>query len=198
MTTAEPTMRHTVAALVEDKPGVLNRVASLFRRRGFNIESLAVGSTEEAGISRMTFVIEGADGIVEQVEKQLYKLIDVVKVSDLTREDAVIRELAMIKVRCRPEQRREVLDLVEIFRAQAVDVTQNGIVIQIVAQPETVNGLLDNLRPYGIREMVRTGQIAMARGAKTSSVHETEPAAAARFHQESGRRPEGELPYVSK
>lgn len=198
MSTAKLPMRHTVAALVEDKPGVLNRVASLFRRRGFNIESLAVGSTEEVGISRMTFVIEGGDGIVEQVEKQLYKLIDVVKVSDLTKEDAIIRELALIKVRCRPEQRREVLDLVEIFRAQSVDVTQNGMVIQLVAQPDTVDGLLENLRPYGIREMVRTGQIAIARGAKTTSVNEPESTATARFHQESGRRPEGDLPYVSK
>lgn len=198
MSTAKLPMRHTVAALVEDKPGVLNRVASLFRRRGFNIESLAVGSTEEVGISRMTFVIEGGDGIVEQVEKQLYKLIDVVKVSDLTKEDAIIRELALIKVRCRPEQRREVLDLVEIFRAQSVDVTQNGMVIQLVAQPDTVDGLLENLRPYGIREMVRTGQIAIARGAKTTSVNEPESTATARFHQESGRLPEGDLPYVSK
>jgi acetolactate synthase-1/3 small subunit len=191
-------MKHTVAALVEDRPGVLNRVASLFRRRGFNIESLAVGSTEEPGISRMTFVVEGGDNIVEQVEKQLYKLIDVVKVSDLTKEEAVIRELALIKVRCRAEQRREILDLVEIFRAQAVDVTQTSIVIQIVAQPETVDGLLDNLRTYGIREMVRTGRIAIARGAKTAAVHEQESEALARFHHESGRRPEGELPYVSK
>ena len=198
MSTAELPMRHTVAALVQDKPGVLKRVASLFRRRGFNIESLAVGSTEEVGISRMTFVIEGGDGIVEQVEKQLYKLIDVVKVSDLTKEDAVIRELALIKVRCRPEQRREVLDLVEIFRAQSVDVTQNGMVIQLVAQPDTVDGLLENLRPYGIREMVRTGQIAIARGVKTTSANESESTATARFHQESGRRPEGNLPYVSK
>jgi len=198
MSTAELPMRHTVAALVQDKPGVLNRVASLFRRRGFNIESLAVGSTEEVGISRMTFVIEGGDGIVEQVEKQLYKLIDVVKVSDLTKEDAVIRELALIKVRCRPEQRREVLDLVEIFRAQSVDVTQNGMVIQLVAQPDTVDGLLENLRPYGIREMVRTGQIAITRGVKTTSANKSESTATARFHQESGRRPEGNLPYVSK
>lgn len=198
MTTAEPTMRHTVAALVEDRPGVLNRVASLFRRRGFNIDSLAVGTTEEAGISRMTFVVEGGEGIVEQVEKQLYKLIDVVKVTDLTKESAVVRELALIKVRCRPEQRREVLDLVEIFRAQAVDVTQNGMVIQIVAQPETVDGLLDNLRAYGIREMVRTGKVAIARGAKTTAVHEQESPAQARFHHDSGRRPEGELPFVSK
>jgi acetolactate synthase-1/3 small subunit len=186
-------MKHTVAA-----PGVLNRVASLFRRRGFNIDSLAVGSTEEDGISRMTFVVEGGENIVEQVEKQLYKLIDVVKVSDLTQEDSIMRELALIKVRCRPEQRREILDLVEIFRAQAVDVTQNGLVVQLVAHPDTVDGMLENLRPYGIREMVRTGRIAIARGARTTAVHEQEPAAVARFHQESGRLPEGDLPYVSK
>ena len=191
-------MRHTVAALVEDRPGVLNRVASLFRRRGFNIDSLAVGSTEEEGISRMTFVVDGGENIVEQVEKQLYKLIDVVKVSDLTREDSIMRELALIKVRCRAEQRREVLDLVEIFRAQEVDVTQNGMVVQLVAHPDTVDGMLENLRPYGIREMVRTGRIAMARGARTSSVHEQESEAVARFHHDSGRRPEGDLPYVSK
>jgi acetolactate synthase-1/3 small subunit len=191
-------MKHTVTALVEDHPGVLNRVASLFRRRGFNIDSLAVGSTEEDGISRMTFVVEGGENIVEQVEKQLYKLIDVVKVSDLTNEDSIMRELALIKVRCRPEQRREILDLVEIFRAQAVDVTQNGLIVQLVAHPDTVDGMLENLRPYGIREMVRTGRIAMVRGARTTAVHEQEPEAVARFHQESGRRPERDLPYVSK
>jgi acetolactate synthase-1/3 small subunit len=188
-------MKHTVAALVEDRPGVLNRVASLFRRRGFNIDSLAVGSTEEGGISRMTFVVEGGENIVEQVEKQLYKLIDVVKVSDLTNEDAIMRELALITVHCRVDQRREVLDLVEIFRAQAVDVTQNGLVVQLVAHPDTVDGMLENLRPYGIHEMVRTGRIAIAR---TTAVHEQEPEAVDRFHRESGRRPEGDLPYVSK
>jgi acetolactate synthase-1/3 small subunit len=191
-------MKHTVAALVEDRPGVLNRVASLFRRRGFNIDSLAVGTTEEQGISRMTIVVDGDDGIVEQVEKQLYKLIDVVKVTDLTSEDAVVRELALIKVNCRPEQRREVLDLIEIFRAQAVDVSPTSIVIQFVAGSDTLDALLENLRPYGVRELVRTGQVAISRGSKTSAVNEAESAAAARFHHDSGRRPEGELPYVSK
>ena len=191
-------MKHTVAALVEDRPGVLNRVASLFRRRGFNIDSLAVGTTEEQGISRMTIVVDGDDGIVEQVEKQLYKLIDVIKVTDLTNEDVVLRELALIKVNCRPEQRREVLDLVEIFRAQAVDVSPTSIVVQFVAGGDTLEALLDNLRPYGVRELVRTGVIAIARGSKTSAVNEAETATAARFHHDSGRRPEGELPFVSK
>ena len=174
-------MRHTVAALVEDRPGVLTRVASLFRRRGFNIDSLAVGPTEEAGISRMTFVVEGGDSIVEQVEKQLYKLIDVVKVSDLTHEDAIIRELALIKVRCRPEERREVLDLVEIFRAQTVDVTRTGLVVQLVAHPDTVDGMLNNLRPYGIRELVRTGRIAIVRSRDGGSIHDRENEAEPRF-----------------
>jgi acetolactate synthase-1/3 small subunit len=192
-------MKHTVVALVEDRPGVLNRVASLFRRRGFNIDSLAVGATEERGISRMTIVLDGADGIVEQVEKQLYKLIDVVKVSDLTKEEAVTRELALIKVRCTPEQRGGVLDLVTIFRAQVVDVTPTSVIIQVVASGDTLEALLDNLRPYGIREMVRTGRIAMVRGTRATAVHEKESETAQRFHAEGGRRPdETELPFVSK
>jgi acetolactate synthase-1/3 small subunit len=192
-------MKHTVVALVEDRPGVLNRVASLFRRRGFNIESLAVGTTEDDGISRMTIVLDGDDGIVEQVEKQLYKLIDVVKVSDLTSEEAVTRELALIKVRCTREQRREVLDLVEMFRAQVVDVTPTSLIIQIVAGADTLDAMVDNLRPYGVREMVRTGRVAMVRGSRSTAVHERESESAHRFHTEGGRRPEEEdLPFVSK
>ena len=192
-------MKHTVAALVEGRPGVLNRVASLFRRRGFNIDSLSVGTTEERGISRMTIVVDGDDGVVEQVEKQLYKLIDVVKVSDLTHEDTVMRELALIKVSATPQQRREVLDLVEVVRAQTVDVTPTSMMIQIVAAAETLDAFVDNLRPYGVKEMVRTGRVAMVRGAKSSAVHEREPARAQRFRSESGRRPdEEELPFVSK
>ena len=190
-------MKHTVVALVEDRPGVLNRVASLFRRRGYNIDSLAVGTTEEQGISRMTIVVDGDAGIVEQVEKQLYKLIDVVKVSDLTAEEAVVRELVLIKVRCTKEQRRDVLDLVEIFRAQAVDVSPSSMIIQSVADEDRNNALIENLQPFGIRELTRTGRIAMVRGSKTTAVHEQEPAELQRFHRDSGRRPEGELPFVS-
>lgn len=192
-------MKHTVAALVEDRPGVLNRVASLFRRRGFNIDSLAVGTTEESGISRMTIVVDGDAGVVEQVEKQLYKLIDVVKVSDLTQEDTVMRELALIKVSATPQQRREVLDLVEVFRAQTVDVTPTSMMLQIVAGAETLDAFVENLRPYGLKEMVRTGRVAMVRGAKSSAVHERESARAQRFRSEAGRRPdEEELPFVNK
>jgi acetolactate synthase I/III small subunit len=190
-------MKHTVVALVEDRPGVLNRVASLFRRRGFNIDSLAVGTTEEAGISRMTIVVDGGEGIVDQVEKQLNKLIDVVRVEDLTNAEAVVRELALIKVRCTVEQRHEVLDLVEIFRAHVVDVSPEHVTIEISAEQDRTDGLLQNLHPFGILELVRTGRVAMLRGAGTTAIHEAEPEDALRFHTESGRLPEGTLPYVS-
>ena len=190
-------MKHTVVALVEDRPGVLNRVASLFRRRGFNIDSLAVGTTEEQGISRMTIVVDGHDGIVDQVQKQLLKLIDVVTVSDLTNAETVTRELALVKVQCTVDRRREVLDLLEIFRAQAIDVSPTSLVVQVVADEERLSALVENLRPYGVLEMVRTGRVAMMRGPATTAVNEPEEAEAQRFHQESGRRPEGDLPYVS-
>ncbi len=190
-------MKHTLVALVEDRPGVLNRVASLFRRRGFNIESLAVGTTEEAGISRMTIVVESENGIVDQVEKQLQKLIDVVEVSDLTNEDTVIRELALIKVACTANNRREVLDLVEIFRARTVDVSPTTLMIQVVADEHLLDALLQNLEPFGVMELTRTGQIAMLRGERTTAIHEPESEELQRFHRESGRRPEGDLPYVS-
>jgi acetolactate synthase-1/3 small subunit len=191
-------MKHTVVALVEDRPGVLTRVASLFRRRGFNIDSLAVGTTEEQGVSRMTIVLEGEDGIVQQVEHQLNKLIDVIKVSDLSQVESVSRELALLKVRCGTLNRREVIDIVEIFRAQVVDVSPTTLVIQIVARGDRLEALIENLKPYGVLEMVRTGRVAMARGEQVTAVHEQESEEVQRFHTESGRRPEGELPYVSK
>ncbi len=189
--------KHTVVALVEDRPGVLNRVASLFRRRGFNIDSLAVGTTEEPGISRMTIVVASENGIVDQVQKQLAKLIDVIEVADLTGEDTVIRELALIKVACSTEQRREILDLVDIFRARAVDVAPGSLIIQIVAEERQFNSLIENLEPYGILELTRTGRIAMLRGDQTTAMHDPESEELQRFRHSSGRRPEGELPYVS-
>lgn len=191
-------MKHTVAALVEDRPGVLNRVASLFRRRGFNIDSLAVGTTEEAGLSRMTIVVEGPEDIAEQVEKQLDKLIDVVTVENLTQQETVARELALVKVSARPDQRREILDVVSIFRAQVVDISPTSMIVQLTAAKDTLDALLENLRPYGVREMVRTGQIALTRGPRTTAVHMAESAELQRFHSESGRRPEGALPYVTE
>ena len=189
--------KHTVVALVEDRPGVLNRVASLFRRRGFNIDSLAVGTTEEPGISRMTIVVASENGIVDQVQKQLAKLIDVIEVADLTGEDTVIRELALIKVACSTEQRREILDLIDIFRARAVDVAPGSLIIQIVAEERQFNSLIENLEPYGILELTRTGRIAMLRGDRTTAMHDPESEELQRFRHSSGRRPEGELPYVS-
>jgi acetolactate synthase-1/3 small subunit len=189
--------QHTVVAIVEDKPGVLMRVASLFRRRGFNIESLTVGYSESPGLSRMTIVVDGASAPVEQVEKQLYKLIDVVKVTDLSNEDMVARELAMLKVRCNNVNRHELLDIANVFRADVVDIATNSIILQVVGDEDKIDGLVKMCEPYGIRELSRTGRIAMVRGAKTTTVHEPEPEKIAKFHATQGRRVEGELPFSS-
>lgn len=187
---------HTVVAIVEDKPGVLMRVSSLFRRRGFNIESLTVGPTEEEGLSRMTLTVDGESAPIEQVEKQLYKLIDVVKVSDLTQEEIVARELALIKVRANNVNRHELLDIANVFRADIVDMATNSIILQVVGDEDKIDGLIKMLEPYGIRELSRSGRMAMVRGTKTTTVHEQEPEKIARIHQSQGRRVEGrELPH---
>jgi len=188
---------HTVVAIVEDRPGVLMRVASLFRRRGFNIESLTVGHSESAGLSRITLVVDGASAPVEQVEKQLYKLIDVVKVTNLSHEEMVARELAMIKVRCNNVNRHELLDIAEVFRADVVDIATNSIILQVVGDEDKVDGLIKMVEPYGIREVSRTGRVAMVRGPKTTTVHDPEPERIARFHATQGRRVEGDLPFSS-
>jgi acetolactate synthase-1/3 small subunit len=188
--------KHTLVALVEDHPGVLNRVASLFRRRGFNIDSIAVGPTETEGVSRMTIVVDGATTQVEQVEKQLYKLIDVLKVSDITSDRMIARELALIKVRCNNLNRHEIVQLAQIFHAQVVDVTDTTLVVQVVGDEETIESLLAVLRPYGVREVARTGRVAMARGAVSTSV-EPEPAEIRQFHRREGRMPQKALPFVS-
>ncbi len=188
--------KHTVVALVEDHPGVLNRVASLFRRRGFNIDSITVGSTETEGISRMTLVVDGATTQVEQVEKQLYKLIDVVKVSDITNDGIIVRELALIKVRCNNLNRHEIVQLAQIFRAEIVDVTDTTLVVQAVGDEETLESLIGVLRPYGVREIVRTGRVALTRGVSSTTV-EAEPEPIRQFHRREGRMPNRPLPYVS-
>lgn len=157
-------MRHTIVALVEDKPGVLNRISSLFRRRNFNIESLTVGHSETPGISRMTIVTEGDNRVIEQVEKQLYKLINVIKVVNVTDEPTVIRELALIKVRADSATRSEITGLVDIFRAKVVDVSPDSLMIEITGTEDKVDSLVNLLRPFGIREMARTGRVAMVRG----------------------------------
>ncbi len=189
---------HTVVAIVEDKPGVLMRVSSLFRRRGFNISSLTVGPTEEPGLSRMTLTVDGDSAPIEQVEKQLYKLIDVVKVSDLTEEDMIARELALIKIRCNNVNRHELLDIANVFRADVVDIASGSLILQVVGDEDKINGLIKMCEPYGIRELSRTGIMAMVRGTKTTTVHEAEPEKIARIHQSQGRRVEGrELPHSS-
>jgi len=158
------TMKHTLIALVEDKPGVLNRMASLFRRRGFNIESIAVGHSELPHLSRVTIVVGGATTMVEQVRKQLDKVVDVVKVSDITGDDIVARELALIKVRARSATRSEIIQIVDIFRASIVDVSSDSVIIEVTGDEEKVNSLFNLLRGFGIKEIARTGRIAMTRG----------------------------------
>jgi acetolactate synthase I/III small subunit len=156
--------KHTIVCLVEDKPGVLNRVASLLRRRGFNIESIAVGASELPNFSRMTFVIDGAPIFVEQARKQLAKLIDVVKVSDITDSEIVARELALIKVHSTSQTRSEIIQIVQIFRANIVDVAYESLTIEITGDEDKVNSLMNLIRPFGIKEITRTGRIAMTRG----------------------------------
>ncbi len=157
-------MKHTVIAWMENKPGVLNRVAGLFRRRNFNIESLAVGHSETPGISRMTFVVEGDDRQLRQVQTQLAKLINVTAVQDVTHEPTVIRELALVKVNATSTNRAEILQLVDIYRASIVDVAMDSLVIQITGPEDRVNSLISLLETFGIKEMVRTGRVAMVRG----------------------------------
>jgi acetolactate synthase-1/3 small subunit len=157
-------MEHTLVVLVEDIPGVLNRVASLFRRRAFNIESLTVGHTEQPGTSRMTIVMDGEQTNVERVTANLYKLVNVIQVADLVGMPAVSRDLALIKVSVNTINRSEVMQLVEVFRARIVDVANDSLVIEITGDENKINGFVDVLRPFGILEMVRTGVVAMARG----------------------------------
>jgi len=159
-------MKHTLAILVENKPGVLTRVAGLFSRRGFNIESLAVGVTENKDISRITILVSGDDNVLEQVEKQLNKLIDVIRVSDIPADESVNRELALIKVGVDTTTRAEVMQIVNIFRAKIVDVGIKSLVIEVTGDESKINAIEQLLRQFGIKEMVRTGKIAMNRGAK--------------------------------
>jgi len=156
--------RHTMIAWMEDKPGVLNRVAGLFRRRNFNIESLAVGHSEKPGISRMTFVARGNDQVMRQVQTQLYKLINVTDIQNVTYKPSVIRELALIKVKANSETRAEVMQLVDIYRASIIDVNRDSLIIQIVGKDTQVDSLIELLGQFGIEEMSRTGRVAMVRG----------------------------------
>ena len=159
-------MKHTLVALVEDKPGVLNRVASLFRRRNFNIESLTVGRTHEAGYSRMTILVDTEYTQPQLVTANLEKLINVVDVQDVTHTPTVSRDLALIKVRANSSHLAEISQLAEIFRARIVDVASDSVIIEITGDEQKISSLVDLLRPRGIMEMVRTGQVAMARGSE--------------------------------
>jgi acetolactate synthase-1/3 small subunit len=158
------TTKHTLVTLVEDKPGVLNRVASLFRRRGFNIESITVGHSEVPHLSRMTVVVDGATTQVEQVRKQLDKVIDVVKVYEVSGDDMIARELALIKVQATSANRSEIIQIVDIFQASIVDVARDSLTVMVTGDEDKINSLLGLLRTFGIKEIARTGRIAMTRG----------------------------------
>ena len=157
-------MQNTLIALVENKPGVLNRVASLFRRRNFNIESLSVGRTERPDFSRMTIVVDSENLDARKVEANLYKLVNVIDVQDVTNQPAVARDLALIKVQASPEQRAEIANLAGIFRAKIVDVAPDSVIVEITGTEDKVESLVELLRPIGIIEMVRTGLVEMLRG----------------------------------
>jgi acetolactate synthase-1/3 small subunit len=158
-------MKHILGVLVANQPGVLSKVAGLFSRRGFNIDSLTVGVTEDPNVSRMTIVVEGDESVIEQVSKQLNKLIDVIKVADIA-ENSVARELALIKVGATPGNRNEIIQIVNVFRAQVVDISKDSMIIEITGDEKKVNALQEMLKDFGIKEMVRTGVIAVDRGNK--------------------------------
>ncbi len=159
-------MRHTISVLVSNEFGVLTRIAGLFSGRGFNIESLSVAETLDAKVSRMTIVTSGDDNVLEQVTKQLNKLINVIKVHDFTGEERIERELALVKVSSTAESRAEILSIVDIFRAKVVDVSPRTYTIEITGDEEKISAITELVRPFGIKEIVRTGRIAMARSPK--------------------------------
>ncbi len=165
--------KHTISVLVENRFGVLSRVAGLFSARGYNIESLSVGETLDASVSRMTIVVYGDDFVIEQVMKQLHKLIDVIKVTDLTEEDHVERELMLVRVNAEPQHRAEILRTADIFRARVVDVTPVSFTLEATGDDGKLEALVELLRPIGIQELVRTGKVAIARGPKTRRRRET-------------------------
>ena len=156
-------MKHTISVLVQDEAGVLTRIAGLFARRGFNIESLAVGPAEQGGISRITMVVPGDDIIIEQLIKQLYKLINVLKVQDITQIPCVERELMLVKVNANAADRSEIIHLTQIFRARIVDVAEESLIIEVVGDPGKLVAIIQMLNKFGIKEVARTGKIALTR-----------------------------------
>jgi len=167
--------KHTLSVLVEDKPGVLARIAALFSRRAFNIESLAVGPTEHPDISRMTIVVDVAGTPLEQVTKQLNKLVEVIKIVELDPQASVKRELVMVKVAASAETRGQVLDAVQLFRATVIDVSLDAVTIQVVGNTDKIDDFLAVLEPFGIRELVQSGQVAIGRGSRSISERTLRP-----------------------
>ncbi|MDD5259252.1 MAG: acetolactate synthase small subunit [bacterium] len=159
-------MRHAISVLVENKAGVLARIANLFSARGYNIDSLAVGETEDPSISRMTIIVRGDERILEQIEKQLNKLVDVIRVSDFLETEHLERDLTLIKVAADKNTRLEIMQIVDIFRAKIVDVGSSSLIIEMTGNEEKIKAFVEIIRPFGIKEMVRTGVVAMARGNK--------------------------------
>ena len=161
-------MKHTISVLVENRPGVLARTAGLFSRRGFNIDSLAVSTTQDPEVSRMTIVVEGPDAVLEQISKQLYKLMDVIKVIDHTGESVVSRELALIKVNAEPKHRAQIMQIANLFRANIVDVGDRTFIVEATGDEEKIDALESLLEEFGIQEMMRTGRIVLARGVRNT------------------------------
>lgn len=167
----QPQTSRTFVVYVEDLPGVLNRVASLFRRRGYNIVSLNVGRTHETGVSRMTIVVDADDDTARRIAANLYKLVNVLRVDDITHVPAVMRDLALVKVWARADERPKVLQVCEVFRARVVDVSHDSLTVEITGTEDKIDGLVAVLREYGIAEMVRTGAVAMTRGGESKKPH---------------------------
>ncbi len=159
-------MKRTLSVLVENNPGVLSKVSGLFGRRGYNIESLVVSETEDRTISRMTIIVDGDDEILEQVKKQLNKLVDVIKVSDLTNEETVDRQLLLIRVNADNSTRTEIIQLMDIFRARIVDIGRKSLMIEATGDETKIDAIIKSLQPFGIQELVKTGTISVVRGSK--------------------------------
>ena len=169
LATTDLELKHTISVLVENRPGVLARTAGLFARRGFNIDSLAVSTTEDPNTSRMTIVVNGPTGILEQISKQLYKLIDVIKVLDHTEDDVVARELALVKVHVADATKRaELMQIVDVFRARILDLSEKTLIVEATGEGDKIDALENLLSGFGIKEMVRTGRVVLVRGSKTT------------------------------
>ena len=171
----QPTLR-TFVAYVEDQPGVLNRIASLFRRRNFNIVSLNVGRTNQAGVSRMTMEVEADDDKAVRIEANLYKMVNVLSVEDITHKSNVSRDLVLIKVKATPDKRSEIFQLCEVFRAHFIDVHPETLIVEVTGTQDKIEGLVQMLAPFGILEMVQTGTVAMTRGGKGEAADAVQPA----------------------